>query len=249
MNLRNADLEWLASNFPELAYAPDDRQISGELRFCAAFDRDSGQLKLGDTDEHRTICAFLCDAFNVRIDLSRLRDNGWPTVYEVGGRRFDIAEQNRCDMADLHFFEDEACCLGLKYAPERNLTIERFMPELVIPFFYRLAYTDRYGLVAARDNLWGEYSHGGVLCILRGSPTPRQEAPPRSILTSRNGPAHTLVQTIALCAIIVVTLLATVGRGISAINAGQDADGSRPPARGRTVPVAGRQLPNRCPAT
>ena len=160
MNLRDTDLEWLASNFPELTYAPAHKRIDGELCFCAAFDRNSGQLKLGDTDEHRAIGTFLCDAFEVRIDLDHLQDNGWPTVYEVGGRRFDIAEQNQCAMVDVHFFESGACCLSLKYAAERNLTLARFMLELVIPFFYRLAYTERYGLTAAKDDLWGEYPHG-----------------------------------------------------------------------------------------
>ena len=160
MNPRVTDLEWLASNFPELAYAPADQRIDGELRFCAAFDRNTGQMKLGDTDEHRAIGTFLCDAFKVRIDLGRPGDNGWPRVYEVGGRSFDIAEQNRCAMADLHFFGDGACCLGLKYAAERDLTLERFISELMIPFFYRLSYTDRYGLTAAKVDLWGEYPHG-----------------------------------------------------------------------------------------
>ena len=160
MNSRDIDLEWLASNFPELAYAPADQRIDGELRFCAAFDQNSGLLKLGDTAEHRAIGTFLRDAFKVRIDVGRPGDNGWPTVYEVGGRRFDIAEQNQCTMADLHFFGDGACCLSLKYAAERDLTLERFISELVIPFFYRLAYTDRYGLTATKDDLWGEYSHG-----------------------------------------------------------------------------------------
>ena len=125
MNLPDTDLEWLASNFPELAYAPDDQRIAGELCFCAAFDRDSGQLKLGDTDEHRAIGTFLCDAFKVRINLGHLGDNGWPKVYEVGGRCIDIAEQNQCDMIDLHLFDDGACCLGLNFAAERNLTVER----------------------------------------------------------------------------------------------------------------------------
>lgn len=160
MNLRDTDLEWLASNFPELAFHPDAQQITGELRFCAAFDRNADQLKLGDTDEYRAIGTFLCDAFNARIDLGHLQTNGWPTVYEVGGRRFDIAEQNQCAMVDLHFFEDGACCLSLKYAPEKDLALQRFMLELVIPFFYRLAYTDRYGLAAVKDDLWGEYPHG-----------------------------------------------------------------------------------------
>ncbi len=160
MKLQDTDPEWLASNFPELDFQPDGQQITGELRFCAAFDRDSGQLRLGDTDEHRAIGTFLCDAFKVRIDLGHLGDNGWPRVYEVGGRCIDIAEQNQCAMIDLHLFEDGACCLGLNFATDRNLTLHRFVLELVIPFFYRLSYTDRNGLAAAKDDLWGEYFHG-----------------------------------------------------------------------------------------
>lgn len=160
MNPRDTDLEWLASNCPELAYTPADHRIDGELRFCAAFDRSSRQLMLGDTAQHRAMGTFLCDGFKVRIDLGRLGNNGWPAVYEVGGRRFDIAEQNQCAMVDLHFFEDGACCLSIKYTPERGLTLPRFILGLVIPFFYRLAYTDRYGLNSVKDDLWGEYPHG-----------------------------------------------------------------------------------------
>ena len=60
---------------------------------------------------------------------------------------------------DLHFYEDGACCLGIRYAREKNLTIEQFLYQRVIPFFYRLSYTDQYGIKAARTDLWGEYSH------------------------------------------------------------------------------------------
>ena len=160
MNLRGTDLEWLASNFPELSYVPRDRSIVGELRFCAAFDRDSGQLKLGDTEEHRAIGAFLCDSFRVKMDLGSIDDNEWPKVYEVGGRRFDIAERNQCGLIDLHFYDAGACCLTLSFSAGRNPSLQRFILGLVIPFFYRLSYTDRYGLTDARNNLWGEYSHG-----------------------------------------------------------------------------------------
>ena len=186
MNPRDTDLEWLASNFPELAYAPDDQRIAGELRFCAGFDRDSGQLKLGDTGEHRAIGTFLCDAFKVRIDLGHLGDNGWPKIYEVGGRRFDIAEQNQCEMIDLHFYHNGACCLTLGSSAGRNPSLRRFILGLVIPFFYRLSYTDRYGLTAAKDDLWGEYSHGDtgvreylqeMLRIASNSPSRNQPCP------------------------------------------------------------------------
>ena len=160
MNLRDTDLEWLASNFPELSYVPRDRSILGELRFCAAFDRDSGQLKLGDTEEHMAADTFLGDAFKVRMDLGHVEVKAWPKVYEAGGRHFDIAEQNQCELIDLHFYDDGACCLTLSFSAGRNPSLRRFILGLVIPFFYRLSYTDRYGLTAARNDLWGEYSHG-----------------------------------------------------------------------------------------
>ena len=160
MNLRGADLQWLASSFPEMEYVPDHGTIEGLLRFCAAFDRSSGQLMLGDATELQSMDAFLCDAFEVRVELRDVGGNGWPKVYEVGGRCSAIAEHNQCQMIDLHLFDDGACCLGLNYARARNLTLQRFMQELVIPFLYRLAYTDRYGLNVARSDLWGEYPHG-----------------------------------------------------------------------------------------
>ena len=135
-------------------------QLTPYTRYCAAFHRDSGQLRLGDTDEHQGIGTFLCDAFNVMFDLNRVGVNGWPKVYENGGRRWDIAEQDQCEMIDLHFYEDGACRLTLSFATGRYLALERFMFELVVPFFFRLAYIDLYGLSVAREDLWGEYSRG-----------------------------------------------------------------------------------------
>ena len=63
MNLNDTDSRWLASNFPEFVYKPEVRTIVGDLRFSGAFDRDSGKLELGGTDEHRAINSFLCDTF------------------------------------------------------------------------------------------------------------------------------------------------------------------------------------------
>lgn len=160
MILRSADIEWLALHFPELTHAPDQGTIEGQLQFCAAFDHTTGQLALGDFTQTRTMDSFLCDAFMVRIELRAVETNGWPRVYEVGGRSTAIAQHNKREMIDLHFFEDGRCCVGLNYAPPRNLTLQRFMQELVVPFFYRLSYTDRYGFEAASAHLWGEYSHG-----------------------------------------------------------------------------------------
>ena len=104
----------------------------------------------------------ISDVFEIeiRLDPESIDSNGWPKVYEVGGRVRSIAGKWNIDQIDLHLYEDGACCLGIRYAQERNLTLERFLHELVLPFFYRLSYVDRFGLYAARRKLWGEYSHG-----------------------------------------------------------------------------------------
>ncbi len=81
------------------------------------------------------------------------------TEYAGGSPTGKLMEAIIESVDEFYLFGDGACCLGLKYAAERNLTLERFVSELVIPFLYRLSYTDRYGLTAAREGLWGEYSH------------------------------------------------------------------------------------------
>ena len=82
-------------------------------------------------------------------------------MFEVGGKYRRIAEKCEVPIIDLHIYSDNcACCLGLKYRDNTQLCIEDFLHELVIPFFYRLSYTDKFGIDRARNNLWGEYSHG-----------------------------------------------------------------------------------------
>ena len=84
----------------------------------------------------------------------------WPRVREIGGRHAAIARGQGVTLADLHFYPDETCCLGIGLAPDPQLRIDRFIRDLVIPFLYRLSFVDTFGLQTARTELWGEYSHG-----------------------------------------------------------------------------------------
>ena len=186
MTLRRTELEWLALHFPEMEHLPDRGILEGHLRFCAAFDRATGKLTRGDSAKLRAMDTFLCDAFAVKVDLQEVGVNGWPQAYEVGGRCEAIAQRNQCPMIDLHLFDNGMFCLGLDYAPARNMTLQRFVEELMIPFLYRLAYTDRHGLEAARAHLWGEYAHGEqghreyqqeILAIAAHSPGRNQACP------------------------------------------------------------------------
>ena len=103
---------------------------------------------------------YLCDSFSIRIELDALDQNGWPTVYKIGGRRTRNADRENIETIDLHFYPDGACCLGLQLLANRRTTLKEFMDELVVPFFYRLSYTDVHSLEAARQDLWDDYSHG-----------------------------------------------------------------------------------------
>ncbi len=166
MRPTDSDIEWLESFFPNLLYDPKAQKLVGELSFCACYDKTSGKMNIelaGSDDVIRKSDSFLCDVFEIEIllDSESVGFNGWPKVHEVGGRYKSIAKKCCVRIIDLHFFSDScSCCLGIRHSPERNLTIKRFLCDLVIPFFYRLSYTDRFGIEAARSNLWGEYAHG-----------------------------------------------------------------------------------------
>lgn len=162
VRLAESDIQWLESSFPNLRYDAEAQRIVGELDFCAAYNKRSDKIQFGADPTARTLYTYLCDAFEVeiRLDSDSIEDNGWPIVHESGGRFTGIAAKHNVAPIDLHFFQDGACCLGVRFVREKNLTLERFLYHLVIPFFYRLSYTDKYGIKAAQTDLWGEYSHG-----------------------------------------------------------------------------------------
>ena len=160
LSLRQADLDWLAASFPGLRYDREVGVIAGELELRAAYDSELGKLRIGSDDATAGMDSYLCDSFSIRIELDDLDRNGWPAVYEVGHRHARIADTEQVDTIDLHFYPDGACCLGLQPLADRRTTLKEFIDEMVLPFFYRLSYTEVHGLEAARRHLWGEYSHG-----------------------------------------------------------------------------------------
>ena len=162
MKVRESDMNWLARTFPNLYLDDRTQTIAGELDFHATYLRASEELKLGRNKSPAPSEIYLYDVFEVEIQLdTRLSDrHPWPIVSEIGGRRHIIEKATNASQADLHFFDKGACCLGIRFTPDKNLTIIGFFNQRIIPFFFRLSYIDKYGLDAANKNLWGEYSHG-----------------------------------------------------------------------------------------
>lgn len=165
MRLADTDIDWLRSFFPSLVYDTKAQEITGELSFCACYDKTTKEVRielLDRDDDIRNSRGVLCDVFEIEISLGpeAVGSNGWPRVREVGGRYRAIAQKCNVEVIDLHFFPDGACCLGIQYSQDPNLTLQSFLNLRVIPFFYRLSYTERFGIDASRKDLWGEYSHG-----------------------------------------------------------------------------------------
>ena len=159
MKITDSDIRWLRLHFPNLYYDADSRKILGELDFCAVYDQESGKVTIANLAEETDF--LIQDVFEIEIYVDDLDMNGWPKVFEVGGKYRRIAEKCEVPIIDLHIYpHNSACCLGLKYRESQQLCIEDFIYELVIPFFYRLSYTDKFGIDRVRRDLWGEYSHG-----------------------------------------------------------------------------------------
>lgn len=159
MKITDKEIEWLGLHFPNLRYEADSQKIAGKLEFCAAYDNESREVIIGGSARQEE--RFIRAVFEIKIDLKTFDANGWPKVYEVGERYRQIAKKWDIEIIDLHVSSDDGmCCLGIKRGNNRNFSIKSFLPELVIPFFYRLSYTEKFGLPASQNDLWGEYSHG-----------------------------------------------------------------------------------------
>lgn len=156
MILSDDDIQWLGDELPGLVYDPAGQRIVGSLGFGAVYDNEKNKLDITfpEADRLDRLDGFLYDKFGVEIllDDGSISANGWPKVRETGGRYAAIARVFGVDMIDLHIDCDGGCCLGIRYSRENNFRIEKFLCELVIPFFYRLSYTQRFGIQAARKN-------------------------------------------------------------------------------------------------
>ena len=165
MKLTEPDIQWLSVAYPSLRFYAREKRVAGEINIAACFDAQSGLLmseRCGRNENIRRADNFIQDVFEIeiRLDSESMSAAKWPKVYETGGRVEAIAEKWKIPKIDLHLYGDDSFCLGITYGPDKWPTLRAFIWELVVPCLYRLAYVDRFGVEAARRDLWGEYSHG-----------------------------------------------------------------------------------------
>ena len=162
MNITQKDFWWLCKHQPHLIASSDMERAAGTLDISAYYDRDVGRVFCGKHLTVRSHNSFVADRFAIRIEFDTGKVSGWPRVYETGLRHRSISERYNIPIEDLHFYPTGKACLGFPYPWDPAFTLEYFVTDIVEPFFYRLAYVDLYGLTAARNDLWPEYSHGFV---------------------------------------------------------------------------------------
>ena len=95
------------------------------------------------------------DCYEIKILLSETQ-NGWPKVFETGGRIEKLAAKIGKPIIDQHVYpNDNSCCLGIDF--NTQITLQEFILNKVYPYFVWQAYFDKYRKIPP----CGEYSHGG----------------------------------------------------------------------------------------
>ena len=162
------DIRRVAVEQPSLSYAHEPHIFAGTLDVSAVYDKTSGWLTPALPSTDQSDDKGIRDSFEIEMHLEFQPSylNPWPPVVETAGRIQQIMEKHQItDIADMHCypgFSENRCCLGIQAATGAKIEIAKFTRELVVPFFYRVAYVDRHGLQAAKNDLWGEYPHSSI---------------------------------------------------------------------------------------
>ena len=158
------DIQKLNQEQPGLSYDSENHRIVGTLEVSAEYDHSDGLLKTVGLPLGQGGQKFMQDAFEIEIRLKfKPGDNPWPHVIETEGRIQQIMEKHQItEIADMHCYSDQPenhCCLGINAATTFQIDLASFARDIIVPFFYRVAYVDKHGLQAARKDLWGERPH------------------------------------------------------------------------------------------
>ena len=163
--ISDRDLQWLREVQPGLSYDSENNLIFGKLTFSEMYDADDDLLRPVAPPGEDCNRMAIHDTFDVEIRLyfQPALFNPWPAVVETGRRIQRIMEaQGITNVADMHCypeFSENRCCLSFQVETGERIRLPEFIRELVIPFFYRVAFVDRYGLGASKHELWKTYPH------------------------------------------------------------------------------------------
>ena len=144
ITLSKENINFLKTNYSQLAYNHSQNVIVGHLSFDLTFDDNKVRIK---------------DSYQIEIDLNKVSDLGMPIVREVNGRILRIAKNKKILYYDMHLIniEGEMCMILPPKVKERypngfNLKI---LLEHIGEHLYWVSYFEKYD-----KKPWKEYSHG-----------------------------------------------------------------------------------------
>ena len=159
MVINNDDRNFI-SNFFELKFGNGEKLLHGRLSFIVSFNKRSNKKytiykKFSSKIKDKYL---ICDSYDIEIDLSST--NIYRSVRETSRKIEKIAEIRGVDLDYLHCYKDGKVCVFGYLDEKQNISLEEFLGEVVIPFFYDQSFFCKYGK-------WprGTYSHGclGIL--------------------------------------------------------------------------------------
>jgi len=99
------------------------------------------------------------DSYRVRVDFNKYDSNGFPQVFELSGKIYDIARKHKMDISNLHINPKGDFCLSIpkkkSIIDSQNFCLKDFFENHVEMFLYQMSYFDKEGKLP-----WGEYAHG-----------------------------------------------------------------------------------------
>ncbi len=166
-----SEIENVIRHYPKLGYCISRQAIAGVLEFAACFETDKNGITLNiDKDSELTSHPnFIKDSFNIAIAQIKNRqpsDNFYSLFIDQKHIKQIAQIQNIENLLDLHIYKEPSsngfmqCCVSLGHITLQNAKLLDFIDRGAISFLYRLSYVKKHGITSARQNLWGEYSHG-----------------------------------------------------------------------------------------
>ena len=142
MLLKDLDTKWIKTQYPKINIDFVANKIEGELSFKI------------NNDGYK-----IADKYMIRVDFNKYDSNGFPQVFEISGKIYDIARKHKTDVAGLHINPKGDFCLGIPQKEQtlsnKHFSLRDFVENHVQMFLYQMSYFDKEGELP-----WGEYAHG-----------------------------------------------------------------------------------------
>jgi hypothetical protein len=138
------DKKWLQEKYPGLTINRENgiQVVAGEFHFDADYQGER-----------------ITDIYEIRIELLGSNLSDLPKVFDIASRIKRNSKERGIPLSDLHTNKDGSACLCVRlseadYFPN-GFSFQKFIEELVVPFFYGQSYFEKSG-----NWPWETYSHG-----------------------------------------------------------------------------------------